>query len=168
VGTLFGRLEAAGVEQAGRKPPASLAAYECVLRGKTMPFGNLEAEAERRRLFEKAIELDPGYARAYALLGHAIYLEWFRDMTESDSALDRAFELAKKAIALDENDGICLDILAWIHLFRRSFDLAERSRRTPALASAIAFCNSTAHCTALTALPNSTSTPSPVTLKMRP
>ena len=40
--------------------------------------------------------------------------------------------------------------------------------RQPGLAAAMAFCRSTAHCTALTALANSTSTPSPVTLKMRP
>src|SRR5262249_53515943 len=53
VATLVGRLEAAGAEQAGRKPPMSLAAYECVLRGVAIPYGNLETEAERRRMFEK-------------------------------------------------------------------------------------------------------------------
>src|SRR5262249_27251514 len=38
VGTLVGRLEAAGVERAKRKLPANLAAYECVLRGAALPF----------------------------------------------------------------------------------------------------------------------------------
>ena len=126
VATLVGRLEAAGAEQAGRKPPMSLAAYECVLRGVAIPYGNLETEAERRRMFEKAIALDPGYGRPHALLAHAMFLEWFRDMSGSDATLDRAFGLAKKAVALDENDSTCQFVLGWLHLFRRSFDLAEQ------------------------------------------
>ncbi|HTO62233.1 MAG TPA: adenylate/guanylate cyclase domain-containing protein [Bradyrhizobium sp.] len=126
VATLVGRLEAAGAEQAGRKPPTSLAAYECVLRGVAIPYGNLDNEAERRRMFEKAIALDPGYGRPHALLAHAMFLEWFRDTSGSDAMLDRAFGLAKKAVALDENDSTCQFVLGWIHLFRRSFDLAEQ------------------------------------------
>ena len=126
VATLVGRLEAAGAEQAGRKPPMSLAAYECVLRGVAIPYGNLETEAERRRMFEKAIALDPGYGRPHALLAHAMFLEWFRDMSGSEATLDRAFALAKKAVALDENDGTCQFVLGWLNLFRRSFDLAEQ------------------------------------------
>ena len=46
-------------------------------------------------------------------------------------------------------------------------DTSRASGRSP-FAAAMPRCRSTAHCTALTALPNSTSTPSPVTLKMRP
>ena len=34
--------------------------------------------------------------------------------------------MAKKAAALDENDSTCQFVLGWIHLFRRSFDLAEQ------------------------------------------
>src|SRR5262249_18771785 len=44
VGTLVGRLHAAGAESARRKPPASLEAYECVLRGNSLPFGDRETE----------------------------------------------------------------------------------------------------------------------------
>ena len=44
VGTLVGRLQAAGAEQASRKPPTSLVAYECVLRGKALPLGDLATE----------------------------------------------------------------------------------------------------------------------------
>jgi hypothetical protein len=40
--------------------------------------------------------------------------------------------------------------------------------RSPAAAAVILFCNSTAHSTALTALANSTSIPSPITLTTRP
>ena len=87
VGTLAGRLQAADVEKALRKPPASLAAYDCVLRADALPFGNPEARAEVRRLSERAIELDPTYGRAYAQLAISYYLEWVNDYSGSDAAL---------------------------------------------------------------------------------
>ncbi|WP_119299947.1 adenylate/guanylate cyclase domain-containing protein [Dongia deserti] len=129
VGTLVGRVQAAGAEHARRRPPASLAAYDCVLRGHALPWGDPEADAEARRLYEKAIELDPGYGLAHALLALMMYAEWNRDTTGSDAALDRAFELAKKAVELDENESYCHFMLGQVYLFRRSFDLAEQYHR---------------------------------------
>jgi len=125
VGTLVGRLEAASVELAKRKPPASLAAYECVLRGDALPVNNPGSRTEARRLFEMAVELDPGYAKAYALLACSFCLDWLRDMSGSDSAMEQASELAKKAVALDKNDPSCQAALAWVHQLRHSYDLAE-------------------------------------------
>ena len=125
VATLVGRLRAASAAQAKHKPPTSLAAYECVLRGYALPVFDSDAEAEARRLFEKAIDLDPDYARAYSLLAYSFLREWHRDMSSCDSALDRALELAKKAVALDENDGNSLAALGWVYLFRQRYELAE-------------------------------------------
>jgi adenylate cyclase len=125
VGTLAGRLQAAGVEKALRKPPASLAAYDCVLRADALPFGNPEARAEVRRLSERAIELDPAYGRAYAQLAISYYLEWVNDYSGSDAALDQAYSLANRAIALDDNDSNAYSFLGVIHMMRRSYDLAE-------------------------------------------
>jgi tetratricopeptide (TPR) repeat protein len=123
--TLVGRLQAWDLEQAQRKPPTSLAAYECVLRGYALPVGDSETATEARRLFQRAIELDPAYARAYGLLAHTYANEWFRDMSGSDSALERAFELAAKAAALGENDPNCQGMLALVHNYRHSYELAE-------------------------------------------
>ena len=66
-------LQLAGLEKASRKPPNSMAAYDYVLRGHALPIGVPEAEEEARRLFQKAIDIDPGYARAYASLGHTTF-----------------------------------------------------------------------------------------------
>jgi adenylate cyclase len=125
VATLVGRMRATGLELAKRKPPASLEAYECVLRGDALPVGEPEPEAEARRLFERAIELDPDYARAYAFLAYHIGLKWFRELSGTDEALDQGLELAQKAIALDENDSECQNALGWIYLLRKSHELAE-------------------------------------------
>jgi TolB-like protein/two-component SAPR family response regulator len=128
-GTLVGRLQAAGAEHARRKPPASLAAYECLLRGNALPFGDPEADAEARRLFERAIALDPNYARAHSLFAMAEYRLWRLDPAGSDYALHRAVAAANKAAALDENDSICHNALGWFHLLLRAFDLAEHHYR---------------------------------------
>jgi TolB-like protein/tetratricopeptide (TPR) repeat protein len=125
VGTLAGRLQAAGVEKALRKPPASLAAYDCVLRADALPFNNREAQAEARRLSERAIELDPAYGRAHAQLAISYCLEWLSDYSGSDNALDHAHSLARRAITLDDNDSNAFSVLGWIHMLRRSYDLAE-------------------------------------------
>jgi adenylate cyclase len=125
VGTTVGRLEASDAAQARRKAPASLAAYECVLRGDSLPLHIPEAEAEARRLFETAVRIDPGYARAHALLAYSHCLEWFRDMSGSEAALEQAAGLARTAVGLDENEEVCQRVLGAIHLLRRSYDLAE-------------------------------------------
>jgi tetratricopeptide (TPR) repeat protein len=125
VGTLAGRLQAVGVEKALRKPPASLAAYDCVLRADALPFGSPEARAEARRLSERAIELDPTYGRAYTQLGIFYHVEWQNDYSGSKVLQDRAFSLAKRAVALDGNDSAAHTFLGVIHMYRRSYDLAE-------------------------------------------
>jgi adenylate cyclase len=129
VGTLAGRLQAADMEKALRKPPASLAAYDCVLRADALPFGNREARAEVRRLSERAIELDSSYGRAYAQLAISYYLEWVNDYSGSNDALHQAYALATKAVALDDNDSHAFTFLGVIHMMRRSYDLAEHCYR---------------------------------------
>ncbi|MER8384669.1 adenylate/guanylate cyclase domain-containing protein [Mesorhizobium sp. M0166] len=126
VGTVIGRLTAAGAEKARRKPPANLAAYECVLRGNALPLGDIAAEMEARQWYQRAIELDPSYGRAYAKLAHYKQLEWFRDMGPSDAVLAEAYDIAKKAVALSPNDPVCLNILGWVLLHRRDFDVASQ------------------------------------------
>ena len=128
VASLVGRLQAAGSERAKRKLPANLTAYECVLRGRSLPVVEPEGEAEARRLYERAIELDPGYAQAHALLAYMLTLEWWWDMSLSQSLLDRALELAKKAVALDQHERLCHHILGYVYLHKKAFDLAEQHK----------------------------------------
>jgi TolB-like protein/Tfp pilus assembly protein PilF len=125
VGTLVGRLQADRVNRSKSKPPISLVAYECALRGDALPVFDAASEAEARRLFERAIELDPEYAKPYALLAFALCREWYADMSGSDAALDRALKLAKRAVELDDSQETCLAALGFVHMYRYSFDLAE-------------------------------------------
>jgi adenylate cyclase len=129
VSTLVGRVQATGAERARRKPPASLAAYECVLQGNALAWDDpLEAE-EARRLFEQAITLDPGYAIAYSLLAALCYARWRDEPGDSPARLDEAHALARRAVELDDGDSTCQAIMGHVCLNRRSFDLAVQYAR---------------------------------------
>lgn len=130
VSTLVGRVQRTDAERARRKHPASLEAYECVLKGNSLPWDDAAGKAEATRLFEKAIEIDPGYAMAYALLACMRTHEWEHQSGDSTAKLDEAYRLAIRAVELDDGESTCHSMLGQIHLFRHSFDLAlEHARR---------------------------------------
>ena len=66
----------------GGDRPASLSAYECVLRGNALPVGDPVTDAAAHQLFEQAIALDPDYARAYAQLAISHVNRWEDAMSE--------------------------------------------------------------------------------------
>ena len=129
VSTLVGRVQASDAERARRKPPASLAAYECVLRGNALPWDEPAGALAATRLFEQAIELDPGYAIAHALLAALCYARWKDDPSDSSARLDEAYLLAKRAVELDDGESTCHAILAQVLVLRRSFDLGVQYGR---------------------------------------
>jgi uncharacterized protein (DUF924 family)/TolB-like protein len=124
VSTLVGRVQASDVERSSRKPPASLAAYECVLRANALSWDAPDGIAQGIRLVEKAIELDPAYGFAHALLASLRQSEWSEDREQSDASLDEAYALAMRAVALDDGESTCHAILGHICIRRQSHDLA--------------------------------------------
>jgi TolB-like protein len=123
--TLAGRLEAAGAEGLRRRPTASLSAYECVLRGNALPVGDPVLEPIAHQLFEQAVALDPDYAMAHAQLAISYAKQWEDNMSGSSKELDRAFELAMRAVSLDPQEIVCHTALGYIQLCRRRHDEAE-------------------------------------------
>jgi len=89
VGTLVGRVHVSDAERARRKPPACLDAYECVLEGNALFWDDPAGAAEATRLFERAIELDPGYGLAHSLLATLKRQKWRDDDRGDSSAPDR-------------------------------------------------------------------------------
>ena len=126
VSTLVGRVQSSDVERARRKTPASLDAYECVLNGNALPWDDPDGAAEATRLFEKAIEIDPGYGMAYALLASMRAAKWRQDPGNSTALLDEAYALAKRAVELDDSESTCHSLLAQVCLQRRAYEMALR------------------------------------------
>jgi adenylate cyclase len=132
VGTLVGRVRSTGSALARRKPPANLAAYECVLRGQAAQaqIGDKTQEAAARRFFEQALALDPDYPRAHSGVATVLLCEWFRLYEPSAEALlESALEHAERAVAVDPEDYECQETLGWILLHCKQFDLSEQHYR---------------------------------------
>jgi adenylate cyclase len=121
--TLEGRIHAAGVERAKRKPTDDLAAYDCVLRGRErLAAYDADANAAARGFFERAIALDPDYALAHAFLALTIFSEVWGDAAAERQA--SCLALALRAVQLDPTESRCHRILAMILLTAREFERA--------------------------------------------
>ncbi len=82
--------------------------------------GNLKA----RQMFEKAIELDPKYASAYADLGFCYLEDWIFQSSNDPRTLDRALQLEQQAIALDDSRAAAHRILSEVYLQKKQYEQA--------------------------------------------
>jgi TolB-like protein/tetratricopeptide (TPR) repeat protein len=111
---------------ARRRPLASLEAYDCWLRGlDCLHRGTVEADAEARIWFERALSIDPACARAYAGLSLSHFNEWSCQAWEHWDDKERfAYDYAHRAAELDDGDAVVQIVLGRILLYRRRFDEA--------------------------------------------
>ena len=70
-------------------------------------------------MFEKAIEIEPKFADAYAGLGLTYYEQWASQWSQDPQFLERAFELAKRAIALDDSRSAAYSLLSHVYLWKK-------------------------------------------------
>jgi adenylate cyclase len=78
-----------------------------------------------KQLFEEIVELEPDSPVGYAAGALAYWVEAISGLSDDPaSALDRATELARQAIALDDITGYANMVLAHVHLIRREYDEA--------------------------------------------
>lgn len=114
-----------------RKRTDNLEAYDYYLRGFQYFFCfTKEANAQARQMYEKAVELDPQYAGAYAGAGWTYFFDWFVQWSQDSQDLARAFELALKAIALDDSLPEAHRLLGEVYLYQKQHEqaLAEVER----------------------------------------
>jgi adenylate cyclase len=84
---------------------------------------------QARTTLERAIALDPNFAAAHALLAEIYRSEWWYGWRDEEGALDRALELARKGVALDDQLPFVHMFLGWIHLWRKEHDQAIAEAR---------------------------------------
>lgn len=118
--------------RASAKPTEKLEAYDYVLRARpALQRPTRAGVADARALLKKAIEADPNYAAAYAALAETYYVATSMGWAESPVVfLDRAGELATKALSFSDSEVRAHVILGRIHIFRRQYDqaMAEMDR----------------------------------------
>jgi adenylate cyclase len=108
---LAAHVNRAEIERSLSKPPETWQAYDYYLRAADRHasyWSSFKAAElyELRRLLEQSLAIDPNYARAYARLSWSYLAAWLISL-DSDylnpAALDRAYQLACKAVQLDPN-----------------------------------------------------------------
>jgi adenylate cyclase len=93
-----------------------------------------------RKRAEESLALDPDYSYAYALFGKThLFDVWFNWSSSPKESLLRTFELAQKALSLDENNFEAHRLLSQIYLIQRQHEKAiEESELSVSLAPSAA------------------------------
>jgi adenylate cyclase len=112
-------------ERFRRAPTTNLEAYSYYLRGQEYFFRfTKETILRARKMFERAIELDPQYAAAYARLGGTYRREWIGGWNQDPQALDRAFEFAQQAVTLDDSLALAHSVLGLVYQWKGQYNQA--------------------------------------------
>ena len=115
---LKAKLSAAEKERLEKKPTESLTAYDYYLKGRDYYYRYHKQDNENAiELFNKALEMDPNYALAYAGLGDA-YSQGVVKFGFPAVWLDSAITVSKKALAIDPNSAEAYKALALAYEFK--------------------------------------------------
>jgi adenylate cyclase len=127
VGTLPGRIEAAGHDRAKRKRPDSMAAYEYVLTGKVLHHRSTrEDNAEAQQMLDRAIGLDTKYGHAHAWKACVLAQTWVNNWCDDRKRTwKQVVDEAQIALTLDDNDSDVHRILAAINLAHGDHEKAQ-------------------------------------------
>jgi adenylate cyclase len=92
---------------------------------------NRDGNVMAQRVLKEVIALDPGYPHGYGLLAWTHLMDIYYKATKSPGkSIEKAAELAQKALILDDSLPINIDCLAYIYLLKRQHEkaLAEFER----------------------------------------
>jgi len=120
-------------ERARRKPPDNLDAWGSYQRGLSHFHDDLtgEGRTEAKRWFQRACELDPQFAAAYADLAWAHTLDITLGCTdEPKESLEQATRAAEKAVALDNRDATAHFALGRVYILRHEYKRAIAEMET--------------------------------------
>jgi len=115
----FGQITRELSKESRKKPPKKLAAYDAIMR-----FYHYESVLtpasfqEALNAMEKAVEIDPEYGLAWAVLGHLHADNHALGFCEIDKPLEKALKFARKALALEPGNQFVHDALTLVHFHR--------------------------------------------------
>ena len=108
------------------KDTGNLQAYDYLLRGWEYVYQNTrEGNKQARRMFQNAVDIDSRYSLAYAALSWSYLFDFFYGWTVfPEKSLERAHDLAKKALNLEETNALAHSALGTVYVRRKQYDLA--------------------------------------------
>jgi adenylate cyclase len=130
VATVAQRVIESSEVAARRRPPEDIRAYDLFLQGyRISDVFTPEAQIKVKAFFEQALQIDPGFARAYTGLAY-VYINRAIDHgvgvpREKDENRVMALRSAEQALAVDPNDPRVHATLGYMCLTWRQFDRAE-------------------------------------------
>ncbi len=123
IGSIGPHILAAEAARARRKPPQSIGAWDLVMRA--LPHiwrPSTHEHQQAQELLKRALDLDPGYAHAHALLGWSYLCMFNLDTSRPIGEFtDQALAAGQEAVVLDDQE-------PWGHLV---FGLGHARRRRP-------------------------------------
>jgi adenylate cyclase len=129
VAILAAHVNKAEIERSLNKPPETWQAYDYYLQAldasrSFASTSNMAFNEEARRLLEQSLAIDPNYARSYAALAMTCVTAWNNPAEEfpNPAVLDRAHDLARKAVQLNRNLPQAHDALGWVLAYKLQHD----------------------------------------------
>ena len=109
----------------------NLNAYDCVLRGMLSYWRyTKEDHSQAQILFQSAIDLDNNYAEAYSWLGLTVLHSWTQGWNQIPETLESAYQLANKALALNDSLPEAHRLLGDIYLYQKEHEKAALELKT--------------------------------------
>ncbi|APG86644.1 adenylate cyclase (plasmid) [Sinorhizobium americanum CCGM7] len=125
VEALAGRL----ADSPSRNRPKSLEAYDLCVRGRSLisAFNSSpEALREAEILLNQAVSIDTEYAEAFRWLAFVYWQLWAQGIEPTGENISRALELARKAVALDENDAANHWFIGYLLAYERRWPESDK------------------------------------------
>ncbi|MEE9611270.1 MAG: adenylate/guanylate cyclase domain-containing protein [Desulfatiglandales bacterium] len=107
------------------KETGNLEAYDYYLRG--LEYSKRltgEADAKAQEMFKRSIKLDQEFAQAYVGLGWTYFHEWSSGRSKDPGSLNKAFELAQRAISLNDSLPQAHCLLGFAFLWKKQHEHA--------------------------------------------
>jgi adenylate cyclase len=129
VAALAVKLTTAEKGQLGRTGTVNSAAYDAFLQGQRY-YRQQDKESNQLawESYQRAVDLDSTYARAYGGLAICLAQRFQRGWTDSPlETLDRALDLARQAVALGDYIPQTYWALGFVHMIRKEYAQAEKA-----------------------------------------
>jgi adenylate cyclase len=127
VATLVTQVEDAAYHHSKIRASENLEAYEWLLQGNRFTDrGGKEDLFEARRMYQKALALDPDFSAAYTGMSKTyMYEHWGHLAEDYDNAINRSIEFGQKAVELDDKNSRAHYAVGHAYFCNGQHELAE-------------------------------------------